>query len=378
MIKHIFSELFQTSLLISLFFMTFLYIVIISQWNKWLQKLKFIKSYQGIQRAHEGEIPRMGGLVTYIGLFICCSLYQNDQVMQFMQCILISSIPLMILSLKEDLFHNTKAITRLIFMGFSSVLFFLYYDISFPVIELPIFGDWLLNSEIFRVLFFTICVLVIINGSNLIDGVNGLLPITALMQCLCLFYITYEYNDSVNSIRLCYLVLPIIIFMLFNYPLGKIFLGDSGAYFIGFYVSMLTIIIFSDNQNIPTWYAALILIYPAFETLFSVIRKTIERKSPFDADQHHLHIKIFFIFKNKNLNSRISNSLVMPCLVMIWGFPFLILTLTNKSLILVLFSIVFFMIIYLGFFLAVSRKINDYDQLNQSIGSLNKDSNNEF
>lgn len=356
MIEVLITQLMQTSLLVSIGVMIALYVVIITNWPRWQRSKSFLKNYQGVQRAHEGEVPRLGGLVIYIGLWVYWLLCQYGQAMPFIQCLLISSLPLIFISVKEDLLHNTKAITRLGFMAASCILFFLCYDIAFPFIELPVIGDWLANSSVFSLLFFSFCVLVITNGSNLIDGANGLLPMSLLMQALCLMYLTYETNDSLNMIRLVYIIVPVIIFMGFNFPWGKIFLGDTGAYFLGFIMSLLTIIIFSEHPEIPTWVAVLILFYPAFELLFSIIRKLIKHKSPMDPDPYHLHLKMFHLLKSQVMKSRVANSLVMPCLALVWGMPFILMVWIKDSLILTLLGIVLITIIYLGFYWALPRK----------------------
>lgn len=356
MIEVFVNQLTQTSLLVSVGVMIALYVVIITRWTRWQHSKSFLKNYQGIQRVHEGEIPRLGGVVIYIGLCVYWLLCQHGQAMPFVQCLLISSLPLIFISLKEDLLHNTRAVTRLGFMAASCILFFLCYDITFPIIDLPVIGSWLNNSPVFSLLFFSFCVIVVINGSNLIDGANGLLPMTLLMQVLCLIYITYETNDSMNMIRLFYIFVPVIIFLGFNFPLGKIFLGDTGAYFLGFMMSLITIIIFSEHPDIPTWVAVLILFYPAFELLFSIIRKLIEHKSPMGPDPHHLHLKMFHLLKSQGMKPRISNSLVMPCLALIWAMPFILLVWVKDSLIMTLLGVVLIMIIYLGFYWSLPRK----------------------
>ena len=358
MIEILITQLSQTSLLVSAGVMIALNVVIITQWPRWQHSKSFLKNYQGIQRVHEGEVPRLGGLVIYIGLWVYWLLCQHGQAMPFIQCLLICSFPLIFISIKEDVLHNTRAITRLGFMTASCILFFLCYDISYPSIEFPVIGDWLNNSPVLNLLFFCFCVLVVTNGSNLIDGVNGLLPITLLMQALSLMYITYETNDTLNMIRLIYIIFPVIIFMGFNFPWGKIFLGDTGAYFFGFMVSLLTIIIFSEHPEIPTWVAVLILFYPAFELLFSSIRKLTEHKSPMEPDVYHLHLKMFHLLKNHVMKPRVSNSLVMPCLALIWGMPFILLVWVKNNIFMTLLSIVLIIIIYLGFYWALPRKNN--------------------
>ena len=356
MIEILITQLLQTNLLISAGVMTALYGIIITQWPQWQKHKSFFKNYQGVQRVHEGEIPRLGGLVIYIGVWVYWLLCQHDQEMPFIQCLLISSLPLIFISVKEDLLHNTRAVTRLVSMAVSCILFFLSYDLSYPFIELFVIGEWINNSSVLSLLFFSFCVLVIINGSNMIDGANGLLPMTLLMQALCLMFIAYEANDSLNMVRLFYIIAPIIIFIGFNYPWGRIFLGDSGAYFLGFMMSLLTIIIFSEHPEFPTWGAVLILFYPAFELIFSIIRKLIEHKNPMEPDRHHLHLKMFHLFNSQVMKPGARNSMVMPFLALIWGMPFILLVWVKKSLILTVIAIFLCIFIYLGFYSALPRK----------------------
>jgi UDP-GlcNAc:undecaprenyl-phosphate GlcNAc-1-phosphate transferase len=352
------TQLSQLSLLISVLVMILLYFLFISQWSN-IQSHYLLRYYHhGDQRTHEGEVPRLGGLVIIIGLFIHWLLSQDELAMPFFKCILISCLPVVFISLKEDLIQNTQASSRLLFMAISCILFFLSFNITFPIIQLPYFGELLSNSYPLSIIFFSLCVLTIINGSNLIDGANGLLPMTIIMQCLSLFYLCYLTGDTTNMLRLVYIIIPLLVFMAFNYPWGAIFLGDTGAYFLGFMVSQLTIIIFSDHPEIPTWLAGIILFYPAFELLFSFFRKLVELKSPLNPDPHHLHLKMFHMLKNQVIRTRTSNCLVMPCLAIIWTFPFILSVLVSNSLFSSVIAIFLLITIYIGLYWALPRKIN--------------------
>ena len=121
-------------------------------------------------------------------------------------------------------------------------------------------------------------------------------------------------------------------------------------------MSLLTIIILSEHPEVPTWVAVLILFYPAFELLFSIIRKLTEHKSPMQPDPHHLHLKTFHMLKNQVMRPRVSNSLVTPYLAIIWGGPFILLVWVKDSLIMTLLSIVLMIIIYLGLYWSLPRK----------------------
>jgi UDP-GlcNAc:undecaprenyl-phosphate GlcNAc-1-phosphate transferase len=358
MIEYIFFELIKNNFIFSIGLSIVLYILFVTQWLKATKNISFIKNYPGVQRVHDGEVPRLGGLVIIIGLFFYSLFDDNKEIDRFFNIFLISSIPIILISLKEDLFYSTSPKARLICMFISTILFFTLYDISFPSIEIPILGELLNNSFGLSLIFFSLCVLVVINGSNIIDGSNGLLSMTVIMQILCLMYICHISNDSINMVRLLIILSFLILFFIFNYPYGKIFLGDCGAYILGFAISIITIIIFSQHPNIPTWLAVLILFYPSIELFFSIIRKLLNHKNPMKPDLKHLHLKMYYLFKNQIDCSYIANSLVMPALFFVWGMPFIILVWVIDSLFLTLIGISFITFSYIAFYLNIPEKKN--------------------
>lgn len=358
MIDIFLAEFKQWSLLISMIAMICMYIITIIFWPTLMSKFG-LKKYQAVQRVHVGEVPRVGGLISVIGIFLYWTMCTHGKAMPFVEALLISSIPLVIISIKEDFFHNTRAFSRLLMMFLSCFLFFYLYDVNFPQIEFPGLGP-LIDSSIFMSwLFFAFCVVVIINGNNLIDGANGLMPMSIIMQCLSLVYICFETQDHRNMIPLIYILTPMVIFLIFNYPWGKVFMGDLGAYFFGFFISLLTIVIFAEHPELPTWGAVIILYYPALELLFSVCRKVLEGYNPMHPDPHHLHLKMFYFLKREEgIKPRVSNGLVMPCLGLIWAMPFILFVWVFQSLTLTIITLLIMLIIYGGFYWALPRKTN--------------------
>ena len=143
--------------------------------------------------------------------------------------------------------------------------------------------------------------------------------------------------------------------MLFNYPWGSIFLGDSGAYLWGSILASLTIILYS-RHDIPTWGAVVILFYPSIEMVFSFIRKKYQKKNPLHPDPDHLHLKLYFVIKKSVSRSRVANCLVMPMLSIIWLTPAMIVPWVFNDVILAAFSIGLLSILYFGFFWALPSK----------------------
>lgn len=349
------AEFKQQSLLISVILMICMYIIAVNFWHNIMSKFK-LKNYQGIQRIHMGEVPRVGGLISIIGIFIYWLLCIGGKAIPFIEALLLSSIPLAVISIKEDFFHNTRVSSRLLIMFFSCFLFFYLYDINFPHIEFPLLGSLLKSSVTLSWIFFAFCVVVIMNGNNMIDGANGLMPMSIIMQSLSLFFICFTLEDIMNMTLLVYILIPMIVFFIFNYPLGKVFMGDLGAYFFGFFISLLVINIYAENPDLPNWGAVLILFYPALELLFSIFRKLSEGKNPMQPDQNHLHLKAFYFLQRDGIKLWVSNGLVMPCIALIWAMPFILIVWVHESLILTLISFIIMIIIYCAFYYALPRK----------------------
>jgi UDP-N-acetylmuramyl pentapeptide phosphotransferase/UDP-N-acetylglucosamine-1-phosphate transferase len=169
------------------------------------------------------------------------------------------------------------------------------------------FLDYLLANYLFSIFFTSFCILIIINGSNFIDGINSLVIGYYIIVSFALFFLQnngfqFSFNFPINLLIICLLVLYFL--NLFN----KLYLGDSGAYLLGFLFSV-ELINFYSQTTISPFFIILLLWYPAFENLFSILRKTNFKKSPIIPDTNHLHQLIFAFFKSKNYSSIKSNNI---------------------------------------------------------------------
>jgi len=150
-------------------------------------------------------------------------------------------------------------------------------------------------------MFVCLCFLFIINGSNLIDGFNGLLGIHSLIIFIVLFAINL-INENNNLIYiLFYVCLLILIFLKFNFPKAQIFLGDGGAYLFGVLIALSVIKTSILNPSISPFFFCILLFYLFFEVFFSFFRKFIvTRRSPLLPDNKHLHM-FFYKFLLKRI-----------------------------------------------------------------------------
>ena len=126
---------------------------------------------------------------------------------------------------------------------------------------------------------------------------------------------------------------------MFNFPLGKIFMGDSGAFLMALLTGVWAIIFFSIHDFISSWNAGLIFFYPIIEVAYSFARKLTQKKSPFYPDREHLHLKVFDVFNTALKKPRLTNNLTTIFLAVFWLTPPLVLPWVYDSQLLIVISL---------------------------------------
>jgi len=163
-----------------------------------------------------------------------------------------------------------------------------------------IFLDQLLTNNTFRIFFSIFCILIIINGCNFIDGVNTSLVGYCLIISLSLHYLDLN-GVEISQIVDFYNLIPVLIALFILNFFNKLYLGDGGSYFLGLLFALCLINTYQINNNISPYFVVCLLWYPAFENLFSILRKKKLSRSPLDPDTNHLH-QIIFLYLKKNFN----------------------------------------------------------------------------
>jgi UDP-N-acetylmuramyl pentapeptide phosphotransferase/UDP-N-acetylglucosamine-1-phosphate transferase len=278
-----------------------------------------------------------------------------NESMQSLKIILICLIPIIVIGIKEDLFHNAEPAIRLLALLFVGWLFRAQYTGPLPVLtDIPFIGELLLLHGGIS-FFYILSMVAIANGMNLIDGVNGLCGAVALSILSALLFLSYKTADITMLSLIFSVILLFIPFMLMNYPYGRIFLGDLGAYSLGLMVSMLTIILFGRHPEISPWGAVLILIYPATEVVFSLLRRMLKGVSIYHADTAHLHLKLYHFFRPQPHYKKIANALVTPILSGFWLFPLLAITWVYHKLLFIWIAIILFISLYILLYAIVPK-----------------------
>jgi len=243
----------------------------------------------------------------------------SDNWMIIIKHLLITLIPLLLVTFLEDVYNNILPLARLFFIFLSSFLALSLANFDLPFVDLPWVAQFLIDHQWVWIIILTIAVAAIVNAFNLIDGANGLLLGSFLCIFMCLRMMA-EVVDDVNWQDLTNLLIVIcIIQLLFNFPKARMFCGDLGAYSFGFITAMLIIIFFGQHPEFLTWQAILLLFYPAWEMLFTMYRRFNSNKNPFEADRKHLHQLIFSVLQSHKINNLWSNAMSTIILTPLWS-----------------------------------------------------------
>ena len=315
-------------------------------WHKKLYRKLGLKTYKAIQRIHSNETPRLGGFIFILSLASFVVFSNANESIQPLKIILICLIPIIIIGLKEDIFNNVEPSIRLLALLFVGWLFRAQFTGPLPVLtDIPFIGKLLLLQGGISI-FYILSMTAVANGMNLIDGVNGLCGAVALSILGALLFLSYKTDDVVMLSTIFSAILILTPFLIFNYPYGKIFLGDLGAYSLGLIISMLTIILFGRHPEISPWGAVLILVYPVTEVVFSLLRRMLKGVSIYHADTSHLHLKLFHFFRPQPHYKKLANALVTPTLSGLWLFPFLAITWVYQKSLFIWIAVILFITLY--------------------------------
>ena len=243
--------------------------------------------------------PLCGGIIIFI-----------NSIIFFQDLFLLSLFGffLLLIGIFSDNNKISSPVLRIIFQLIVLVSFVVIINLNVNDLRIEFFNN-LLTIKFISVIFTTFCILVLINGSNFLDGLNTLLVGYFILICSFLLILSNNYDLIINDNVVLLLVFLIGIY-LFNF-FGIFYLGDSGSYLISFYMGYFMIDFAVQNESVSPYLICFFLWYPAFENLFSIIRRSNLKKKIHLPDQKHLH-QMFYIYvaNSKIINHKITNTFV--------------------------------------------------------------------
>lgn len=250
---------------------------------------------EAVQKYHKRPVPRIGGLALLVGL-ICGGVYHGleaDQELYLAKWAGVAVIPVFLGGVLEDLRKGMTARDRLLLAFFSATI--AHYELNVGLERI----DWLwFDTTIISVPGVTLLLTVVMVGglshaTNIIDGFNGLLLGVTLMTLSAFAWVGHQVNDPLLVTYLGIMLGAVLGVFLFNFPSGRIFLGDGGAYVIGFFLAVFALILVKKHLVVSPWFPLTVLAYPVMETLFSMFRKKVVSRIPVMApDRYHFHMLV--------------------------------------------------------------------------------------
>ena len=214
----------------------------------------------------------------------------------------------------------------------------------------------LLKNNFISLIFTIFCLMIFVNGVNFIDGINTLAILYLTSIVAVILYLNYFYGIKLNYNFFLYFFYFLLISIVLNYN-GIIFLGDSGAYLLSFVIGMHLIEIVNNNNIISPYFIILLVIYPCFEILFSIIRRVAISKKTYDADNFHIHQILYKFLKRKNLFNELNLHLATSIFINLFLIIFFIIGLIFFKDTKILVTLILIKIFIYSFFYYYLKKL---------------------
>lgn len=324
-----------------------LLIILTSRWHAHLSN----DHTNGIQKFHTEPTPRIGGLAVLLGALVGWW-FAPPLVDSVLGVMWLAGIPAFVFGFTEDLTKSVGVRERLFATMASGLVAWWLTGVSLT--RLDVWGlDTLLAWTPFSVVFTAFAVGGIANSFNIIDGFNGLAS-GVILICLSAFGLIALFAGDPVMAKVCFVMGGVTAgFLVINFPWGKIFLGDGGAYLLGFWLAWIAVLLPMRNPALSPWSSLLVCAYPIVEVLFSVWRRRTRKRSmsPGHPDRLHLHSLIKSRVAKKKLAhwpAYMRNSAVSPPAWLLSLIPAMVAPWIRENTMLLISALAVFVLLYVA------------------------------
>ena len=290
----------------------YIYLLLIIVIAIFVKKKGFFQNYSGDDHqsfSNVGNIPLTGGIFL---IFPIIFFYLNDLILVSFFC------TIFLIGFFSDRKILVSAKIRFFFQIFLILSFVIITDLKILNSRIEFF-DVMLSNKLFAYLFSSFCLLILINGSNFIDGLNGLVISYSIIVIYTLGNLGLT-SDQIIFDQYFYPILLLLLVLLLLNILNILMIGDSGAYLLGFLLGFVIISSHVNNVDVSPYFYISLIWYPCFENLFSILRKLNRKFSPLNPDNKHLHQLVFFFVKKKLGLSIISSNNLSSVILILFNF----------------------------------------------------------
>ncbi|MDN0082139.1 glycosyltransferase [Crenobacter sp. SG2305] len=316
----------------------------------------------GVQKFHATPVPRIGGVPVMAGIVAgtCVASFKWPNIEMWL--LLASSLPAYLAGLTEDVTKRIGPLPRLLATFVAAMLGFWLLKAGLSRLAIPGVDSILERYWFLSLLFTVFAVGGVAHAINIIDGYNGLAGMVSIFIFLALAYVSFKVGDS-SLLGLSLAVAGGIAgFLCWNFPRGLIFAGDGGAYLIGFLIAEVSVLLVARHPQVSPWFPLLLVIYPVFETLFSIYRrKFLQGRSVGYPDALHLHQMVYKRLVRWMVGSREArhlthrNSLTSPYLWVLTSLAVIPAMLFWDNTTALLGFVVLFVLAYVGLYRMIIR-----------------------
>jgi len=229
----------------------------------------------GVQKIHTHWVPRLGGVPIFVafsaGLLIYgwSSVATTNEVAALIVCVL----PAVGIGLLEDVTRRVGVLVRLVFTMIAAALGWWLLGAQLTALDIPVVDGWLAASSTASFCLTLFAVAGVAHAINIVDGCNGLASSISALALAAIGIVASIVGDEFVTGAALLAAAATFGFLVWNFPFGRIFLGDSGAYLLGFLVAELAILLVFRNPQVSPWCGLLLAVHPVWETLFSIYRR---------------------------------------------------------------------------------------------------------
>ncbi len=291
--------------------------VAIAVTKRWHGALSY-DTANGPQKFHAAPIPRIGGLAVYTGYWVAASMAPQP-VRDLSFAVAAAAVFALASGVVEDMTKNVRVAWRLVAALLSGLVFCLATGQVITRVEIPPI-DHALAVPVIAIAFTAFSMACLTHAMNVIDGFNGLATGTAIIMLMAFAGIALRANDG-DMAAFCFVAAAVLAgFLLVNFPGGHVFLGDGGAYFLGFVLAAAAVMIPMRNPDVSPWVSIVVPAYPLLEILYSGVRKINRGGKPYQPDGLHLHMLVYRRFGRRIARAAGNERLANPATgALMWG-----------------------------------------------------------
>ena len=287
----------EASILATTVFLCFL----VLQSRRSLLNRRAFKDTRQPHSTHGTATPRLGGAVIFASVIFTTVFFDGFFGGRYAK-FAVSMLPMVFATLWEDMLRPTTPQVRLSATAASCLFTMATLQIWFTDADVPLIDPWMTGG--FGVMVTLLFAATSVNAFNMVDGLNGLCGAIAVAALMSLHLIGNAVGHEFLAHMAIILAVAVAGFLLFNFPKGKIFLGDTGSYVLGYLIAWFGVSLCYWFHMVSPWAILLIVAYPVSDLVITLVRRVLAGHSPFRPDNLHFHHLVMLLLRQKSSHGK--------------------------------------------------------------------------